>query len=108
MIRRLADMADTQFIATTFRPEIAKVADKIYGVTHKNRVSYINVVSKEQALDFIEHDQTHNASWGCCVLIVCASFYFSIRKHVVAMLVGAYTVPPFPLVQCKQVLTQKG
>jgi structural maintenance of chromosome 3 (chondroitin sulfate proteoglycan 6) len=27
-------------------------------------VSYINVVSKEQALDFIEHDQTHNASWG--------------------------------------------
>lgn len=62
MIRRLADMADTQFIATTFRPEIAKVADKIYGVTHKNRVSYINVVSKEQALDFIEHDQTHNAS----------------------------------------------
>ncbi|RLN28890.1 structural maintenance of chromosomes protein 3 [Panicum miliaceum] len=62
MIRRLADMAETQFIATTFRPEIAKVADKIYGVTHKNRVSYINVVSKEQALDFIEHDQTHNAS----------------------------------------------
>ncbi|CAL5049378.1 unnamed protein product [Urochloa decumbens] len=62
MIRRLADMADTQFIATTFRPEIVKVADKIYGVTHKNRVSYMNVVSEEQALDFIEHDQTHNAS----------------------------------------------
>ncbi|KAL6851888.1 hypothetical protein ACP4OV_002998 [Aristida adscensionis] len=62
MIRRLADIADTQFIATTFRPEIAKVADKIYGVTHKNRVSYINVVSKEQAIDFIEHDQTRNAS----------------------------------------------
>uniref|UniRef100_A0A0D3F0B7 SMC hinge domain-containing protein n=1 Tax=Oryza barthii TaxID=65489 RepID=A0A0D3F0B7_9ORYZ len=37
MIRRLADMADTQFIATTFRPEIVKVADKIYGVTYKNR-----------------------------------------------------------------------
>ena len=51
MIRRLADMGDTQFIATTFRPEIAKVADKIYGVTHKNRVSYINVVPREQALD---------------------------------------------------------
>uniref|UniRef100_I1NX02 RecF/RecN/SMC N-terminal domain-containing protein n=1 Tax=Oryza glaberrima TaxID=4538 RepID=I1NX02_ORYGL len=61
MIRRLADMADTQFIATTFRPEIVKVADKIYGVTYKNRVSYINVVSKEQALDFIGHDQTQNA-----------------------------------------------
>nr|CAB3468725.1 unnamed protein product [Digitaria exilis] len=62
MIRRLADLSGTQFIATTFRPEIVKVSDKIYGVTHKNRVSYINVVSKEQALDFIENDQTHNAS----------------------------------------------
>ncbi|AQK89008.1 Structural maintenance of chromosomes protein 3 [Zea mays] len=62
MIRRLADMADTQFIATTFRPEIAKVADKIYAVRHKNRVSNIDVVSKEEALDFIERDQTYNAS----------------------------------------------
>ncbi|WOK97408.1 structural maintenance of chromosomes protein 3 [Canna indica] len=60
MIRRLADMANTQFITTTFRPELVKVADKIYGVTHKNRVSHVNVVSKEQALDFIEQDQTHN------------------------------------------------
>ncbi|XP_065851930.1 structural maintenance of chromosomes protein 3 [Euphorbia lathyris] len=61
MVRRLADMANTQFITTTFRPELVKVADKIYGVTHKNRVSRVNVVSKEEALDFIDHDQTHNA-----------------------------------------------
>ncbi|KAL0370253.1 UNVERIFIED_CONTAM: Structural maintenance of chromosomes protein 3 [Sesamum angustifolium] len=47
MVRRLADMANTQFITTTFRPELVKVADKIYGVTHKNRVSRVNVVSKE-------------------------------------------------------------
>lgn len=60
MIRRLADMASTQFITTTFRPELVKVADKIYGVTHKNRVSRVNVVSKDDALDFIEHDQSHN------------------------------------------------
>ncbi|KAF3439505.1 hypothetical protein FNV43_RR17783 [Rhamnella rubrinervis] len=60
MIRRLADMANTQFITTTFRPELVKVADKIYGVTHKNRVSRVNVVSKDDALDFIEHDQSHN------------------------------------------------
>ncbi|XAR60230.1 hypothetical protein NMG60_11033505 [Bertholletia excelsa] len=60
MIRRLADMANTQFITTTFRPELVKVADKIYGVTHKNRVSRVNVVSREEALDFIEHDQSHN------------------------------------------------
>lgn len=62
MIRRLADMANTQFITTTFRPELVKVADKIYGVTHKNRVSVVNVVSKDEALDFIEQDQAHNAN----------------------------------------------
>lgn len=61
MIRRLADVASTQFITTTFRPELVKVADKVYGVTHKNRVSHVHVVSKEDALDFIEHDQTHSA-----------------------------------------------
>lgn len=61
MVRRLADMANTQFITTTFRPELVKVADKIYGVTHKNRVSRVNVVTMEEALDFIEHDQSHNA-----------------------------------------------
>ncbi|XP_052205645.1 structural maintenance of chromosomes protein 3 isoform X2 [Diospyros lotus] len=61
MIRRMADMANTQFITTTFRPELVKVADKIYGVTHKNRVSHVDVVTKEEALDFIEHDQSHNA-----------------------------------------------
>ncbi|PIA65437.1 hypothetical protein AQUCO_00100732v1 [Aquilegia coerulea] len=60
MIRRLADKQYTQFITTTFRPELVKVADKIYGVTHKNRVSRVNVISKEKALDFIEHDQSHN------------------------------------------------
>lgn len=61
MIRRLADLANTQFIMTTFRPELVKVADKIYGVTHKNRVSRVDVVSRDTALEFIEHDQTQNA-----------------------------------------------
>ncbi|XP_073140120.1 structural maintenance of chromosomes protein 3 [Henckelia pumila] len=60
MVRRMADMAGTQFITTTFRPELVKVADKIYGVTHANRVSRVNVVSKEDALDFVEHDQSHD------------------------------------------------
>lgn len=59
MVRRLADMQNTQFITTTFRQELVKVADKIYGVTHKNRVSRVNVVSREEALDFIELDQSH-------------------------------------------------
>ncbi|KAL1348062.1 hypothetical protein AAHE18_07G051900 [Arachis hypogaea] len=61
MIRRLADFSTTQFITTTFCPELVKVADKIYGVTHKSRVSRVNVVSKDDALEFIEHDQMQNA-----------------------------------------------
>ncbi|XP_047983686.1 structural maintenance of chromosomes protein 3-like [Salvia hispanica] len=64
MVRRLADMASTQFITTTFRQELVKVADKIYGVTHKNRVSRVNVITKEDALDFIDHDQSHNERDG--------------------------------------------
>ncbi|OMO91069.1 RecF/RecN/SMC [Corchorus capsularis] len=61
MIRRLADMANTQFITTTFRPELVKVADKIYGVTHRNKVSTVGVISRDAAFDFIEKDQSHNA-----------------------------------------------
>ncbi|WJX59130.1 Structural maintenance of chromosomes protein 3, variant 2 [Trifolium repens] len=61
MIRRLADIANTQFITTTFRPELVKVADKIYGVTHQNRVSRVNVISEDLALEFINQDQTQNA-----------------------------------------------
>jgi structural maintenance of chromosome 3 (chondroitin sulfate proteoglycan 6) len=61
MIRHLADKENTQFITTTFRPELVKVADKIYGVTHENRVSRVNVVSENDALKFINQDQTQNA-----------------------------------------------
>lgn len=60
MVRRLADMANTQFITTTFRSELVKVADKIYGVEHKNRVSRVKIITTEDALDFIERDQSHN------------------------------------------------
>ncbi|XP_076915809.1 structural maintenance of chromosomes protein 3-like [Bidens hawaiensis] len=61
IIRRFADMQSKQVIATTFQPELVKVADKIYGVTHKNRVSHVNVITMDEALDFIEHDQMHNS-----------------------------------------------
>eukprot|EP00249_Psilotum_nudum_P021227 c28024_g1_i1 orf=174-3791(+) len=59
MIKRQADTSSTQFITTTFRPELVKVADRIYGVTHKNRVSRVDVITKEDALYFIEQDQSH-------------------------------------------------
>ncbi|TVT97288.1 hypothetical protein EJB05_57464, partial [Eragrostis curvula] len=60
MIRCLADKDGIQFITTTFRPEIVKLADKMYRVTQQNRVSSINVASKEEALKFIEHDHMYN------------------------------------------------
>lgn len=59
MIKRQADTSNTQFITTTFRPELVKVADRVYGVTHKNRVSRVDVIGKEDALYFIEQDQGH-------------------------------------------------
>ncbi|XP_024176770.1 structural maintenance of chromosomes protein 3 [Rosa chinensis] len=62
MIRRLADTETTQFITTTFRQELVEVSDKIYGVTHSNRVSRVNVISKEEALNFIDQDQSHYAN----------------------------------------------
>ncbi|CAK1364631.1 unnamed protein product [Cercospora beticola] len=43
-----------QFICTTFRSEMLHVAEKCYGVSYLNKASSIDVVSKEQALDFVE------------------------------------------------------
>ncbi|CAJ2633686.1 structural maintenance of chromosomes protein 3-like isoform X2 [Trifolium pratense] len=57
LIRWMADKENTQFITTTFRPELVNVADKIYGVTHKNRVSCVNVISENEALEFINPDK---------------------------------------------------
>ncbi|KAK3399217.1 RecF/RecN/SMC [Sordaria brevicollis] len=44
----------TQFICTTFRPEIVMVADKCYGVTFHNKTSTIDCVPTEDALNFVE------------------------------------------------------
>lgn len=42
-----------QFITTTFRPELLNVADKCYGVAYQGKISMIQPVLKEQALDFV-------------------------------------------------------
>uniref|UniRef100_A0A8C2AR61 Structural maintenance of chromosomes protein n=1 Tax=Cyprinus carpio TaxID=7962 RepID=A0A8C2AR61_CYPCA len=57
MIVELAGHA--QFITTTFRPELLESADKFYGVKFRNKVSHIDVISAEQAKDFVEDDTTH-------------------------------------------------
>lgn len=43
-----------QFICTTFRPEMLLVADKCYGVTFHNKTSGIEVVSRDEALRFVD------------------------------------------------------
>ncbi|GBG85240.1 hypothetical protein CBR_g39806 [Chara braunii] len=60
MIKRQTETTQTQFITTTFRPELVKVADRIYGVSHKNRVSRVDVIPQEEALRFIEADHSQN------------------------------------------------
>ena len=43
-----------QFICTTFRSEMLLVAEKCYGVSYSHKASKIGVVTKEEALDFVE------------------------------------------------------
>lgn len=57
MIHELSEKA--QFITTTFRPELLEFSDKFYGVRFRNKISIIDCVSKEEAFDFVEDDQTH-------------------------------------------------
>jgi structural maintenance of chromosome 3 (chondroitin sulfate proteoglycan 6) len=55
MIKYLSNRSENgQFICTTFRPELVQIADKHYGVLHKNKQSTIDAVTKEEALAFIE------------------------------------------------------
>ena len=46
--------ATAQFICTTFRPEMLRVADKCYGVSYLGKASAVDVVSREQAVEFVE------------------------------------------------------
>lgn len=43
-----------QFICTTFRPEMVLVADKCYGVAYAGKTSSIDMVKREEALEFVE------------------------------------------------------
>jgi len=46
-----------QFICTTFRPEMLLVAEKCYGVSFRGKASTIGVVSKEEAVAFVEGEK---------------------------------------------------
>lgn len=47
LAQQTADEAQpSQFIVTTFHPQIIQQADKVYGVSHTNRISRIEVVTQ--------------------------------------------------------------
>ncbi|KAA6411671.1 MAG: chromosome segregation [Lasallia pustulata] len=46
-----------QFICTTFRPEMLLVAQKCYGVRYEKKSSGVVVVSREEALKFVEGER---------------------------------------------------
>lgn len=48
-----AERDPAQFITSTFRPEMVKVADACYGVGHQNKVSDVHKMANEEALEFI-------------------------------------------------------
>lgn len=53
IIRKQASHGGTQFITTTFRPELVNAGDMWYGVTHKKKVSSVQEVDRDVALTFI-------------------------------------------------------
>ncbi|KAL8928758.1 MAG: hypothetical protein Q9208_001536 [Pyrenodesmia sp. 3 TL-2023] len=46
-----------QFICTTFRPEMLRVAQKCYGVRYLKKSSSVVVVTREEALEFVEGEK---------------------------------------------------
>ncbi|KAL1972768.1 hypothetical protein VTN31DRAFT_7182 [Thermomyces dupontii] len=58
MLHSIAESTNGQFICTTFRPEMLHVAEKCYGVSFRNKASTIDVVSKEEALKFVEEQKS--------------------------------------------------
>lgn len=58
MLKSISDSTNGQFICTTFRPEMLHVAEKCYGVSFRHKASTIDVVSREEALKFVEEQRT--------------------------------------------------
>lgn len=59
LIQRQASSEDSpaQFITTTFRPEMVRVADRCYGISLQNKVSSVDVLDRETALEFVRELQ---------------------------------------------------
>lgn len=55
LIQRQSSNAEnpTQFICSTFRPEIVAVSNRCYGISHQNKISNVHLLTKKDALKFI-------------------------------------------------------
>ena len=51
-----------QFIVTTFHPQIVQVADNIYGVSHRNRISNVVMVERSDAIEFLQAEENKAAA----------------------------------------------
>jgi structural maintenance of chromosome 3 (chondroitin sulfate proteoglycan 6) len=63
LLRRQADdpRNPAMFVVTTFHPQVVAEADKVYGVSHGNRVSAIDAISREDALAFLTSEEEAQA-----------------------------------------------
>ena len=59
-----SDENPTQFICSTFRPELVNVANRCYGISHQNKVSNIHFLSKKAALHFIANLMSEDDALG--------------------------------------------
>ncbi|CAG9460585.1 unnamed protein product [Pedinophyceae sp. YPF-701] len=66
MIRKQAedDRNPAQFIVTTFNPQLVQVSDQVYGVSHAKRISTVDLVTREDAIQFLQEDEQHDAAGG--------------------------------------------
>jgi len=48
----------TQFICSTFRPELVAAANRCFGISHQNKVSSLHLLSKNDSLHFIANLNT--------------------------------------------------
>lgn len=66
VIQRQASNKDnpTQFIVSTFRPELVMIANRCYGISHQNKVSSVHHMSKKDALGFISNLMSEEEAVG--------------------------------------------
>lgn len=66
LIQRQSNNSDnpTQFIMSTFRPELVTIAKNCYGISHQNKVSSIHSLPKNDALKFIRNLMSEEEAVG--------------------------------------------